>query len=290
MDGIPSEVWKHEGGAVKRWLWGFCSRVWMGQGWPESWKEGEIVPVVKKGEGDTVEEYRGITLMPSAYKVYATVLAERLREEVERGRVIPQSQAGSRKGMGTIDNIYVLNYLINRQIHMKGGRLVALFVDLKVAFDSVDREVLVGMLRGRGISDGVTERVVELLRETKSRVRVGKEVGGTFWTARGVRQGCPLSPLLFNIMLADVEEELGKVKWGGVKLGEGKVYTLAYADDMVLLAENEDEMSMLERLEEYLGKKNLELNTKKTKILRFRKGGGRVERREWRWKGKKYRR
>lgn len=74
---------------------------------------------------------------------------------------------------------------------------------------------------------------------------------------------------------------------GGAKLGGEKVYTLAYADDMVLLAEEEDEMrSMMERLERYLDKKGLELNTDKTKIMRFRKGGGRMDKRVWRWKGR----
>lgn len=83
--------------------------------------------------------------------------------------------------------------------------------------------------------------------------------------ARGVRQGYPLSPLLFNILTADIEEQMGKVKWGGIKLGRRRIYTLAYADDMVLLAEEEDSMkSMIGRLEEYLDGKKLEL--KKTKI------------------------
>lgn len=54
------------------------------------------------------------------------------------------------------------------------------------------------------------------------------------------------------------------------------MYTLAYTDDIVLLAEEEDEIrSMMGRLEEYLDKKGLELNTGKTKIMRFRKGAGR---------------
>lgn len=48
-------------------------------------------------------------------------------------------QTGFRKGMGTVDNIYVLNYMVSKQIGRVGGRLVALFIDLKVAFDSVDR-------------------------------------------------------------------------------------------------------------------------------------------------------
>jgi len=132
-------------------------------------------------------------------------------------------------------------------------------------------------MRERGVREGLVERVVEVLRETKSRVRVKGEVGEGVWTTRGVRQGCPLSPMLFNLLLADLEEVMGKIKWGGIRVGEERVYSLTYADDMVLLAEEEGEMrSMLIRLERYLEKKGLELNEGKTKVLRFREGGGRL--------------
>jgi len=127
--------------------------VWKGEGWPEGWKEGIIVQIVKKGEGKTVLEYRGVTLMAVLYKMYMMGLAERLREECEAKRVIPQNQTGFRKGMGTMDNIYVVNYLINRQLG-KGKRVVALFVDLKAAFDTVDREVLCETMRMREIREG----------------------------------------------------------------------------------------------------------------------------------------
>lgn len=46
-------------------------------------------------------------------------------------------------------------------------------------------------------------------------MRVGGDIGEDFWTIRGVRQGCPLSLLLFNILVADMEEEMGKVRWKG---------------------------------------------------------------------------
>jgi len=145
----------------------FCNKVWKGGGWPESWKEGMIVPIVKKGEGERVENYRGVTLLSTLYKVYVAVLAEKLREEVERKGSIPPNQTGFRKGMGTVDNIYVLNYLVNRQLGRKGRKVVVLFVDLKAAFDSVDREVLIEALRERGVSEGLVERIEEVLRETK---------------------------------------------------------------------------------------------------------------------------
>lgn len=73
---------------------------------------------------------------------------------------------------------------------------------------------------------------------------------------------------------------MGKVKWGDVRIGEKKVYTLAYAGDMVLMAEEEDEIrSMIGRLEGYLDNKGLELNSEKTKIKRFRNGGDRMSKR-----------
>lgn len=68
-----------------------------------------MVSVVKRGEGERAEDYRGITLMQTACKVYASVLAERLRKEVEGKGILPPSQTGFRKGLGTIDQIYVLN-------------------------------------------------------------------------------------------------------------------------------------------------------------------------------------
>lgn len=67
-----------------------------------------------------------------------------------------------------------------------------------------------------------------------------------------------MSPLLFNVLLADMKEEMGKVKWG-VRLGGRKIYTLTYADDVVLLAEKEEKIrNMMERLEGYLERKKLD--------------------------------
>lgn len=166
------------------------------------------------------------------------------------------------------NNIYVINHLMNRQLERKGEKLILMFVDLKAAFDIVDRGALIRTMRERGIREGLARRVEELLEKTKSRVRVGEEISEEFCTAREVRQDCPLSPFFFNILLADLEEVMGKVKWGGVRLTGERVYTLTYADDIMMAAKEEDEMrSMMGRLEEYLERKGLELNTSKTKII-----------------------
>lgn len=86
-------------------IWEFCNRVWKGDGWPGKWEEGVIVPIVKRGKGKGMENYRGLTLMLTLYKIYMMVLAKRLREEVEGRGIILPNQTGFRKGLETIDNI-----------------------------------------------------------------------------------------------------------------------------------------------------------------------------------------
>lgn len=62
-DGILREVWKYGGKNVIEWGWQFCNRVWKEERWPVRWKEGMIIPIIKKGERKVVEEYKGVTLM-----------------------------------------------------------------------------------------------------------------------------------------------------------------------------------------------------------------------------------
>lgn len=66
----------------------------------------------------------------------------------------------------------------------------------------------------------------------------------------------------------------------------GERERVPYADDTVLLAEQEEEMRSMARFEEYLERESLELNTSKAKVMRFRKGRGRMDRKVWKWRGK----
>lgn len=119
-------------------------------------------------------------------------------------------------------------------------------------------------MRKRGIREGLVKRCDGVLRETINRVRVGEEEGREFWTVMGVTQGCPASPTLFTVMLADMEEELRKRGWVGVKLAGRKVYSPAYADNVAIVAEDEEGMNgLMRKLEKYLDGKRLVLNADK---------------------------
>lgn len=106
----------------------------------------------------------------------------------------------------------------------------------------------------------------------KKRSESGERDGERILDGKGTRQGCPLKPTMFNFMLTDLEEVLKREGLGRLK--EEKIYSLAYADDIILLAKEETDMRLvMDRLEIYLEEKGLQLNVEKSKILRFWKQG-----------------
>ncbi|XP_076243355.1 uncharacterized protein LOC143184778 [Calliopsis andreniformis] len=120
-DGIENEVWKYRGRGVKTELRKFCNEVWRGEYWPEGWSMEEVVPILKKEDGKRVEDFRGVTLMDTAYKVYAEVLEGRLKKEIDERRIIPENQT---------------------RFSQQG--------DIKAAFDSVNRIKLWESMEERG--------------------------------------------------------------------------------------------------------------------------------------------
>lgn len=90
-----------------------------------------------------------------------------------------------------MDNVYVLNYIINKELMRKGGRVIAFFVDFKAAFDSVDRKVLWKSLEKKRVDGELIERLKEVYEKTACKVRVGKEMGGGVLDGEGSQTGVP---------------------------------------------------------------------------------------------------
>jgi hypothetical protein len=283
-DGIQNESWIYGTEREVDRLLEIMNGVWKGEGFPQEWKEGIICPIYKKGEKNTASNYRGITLLNTAHKVYAMIVKERLMKEMNERGALPDEQAGFRKGRGTMDNVYILNHIIGNEIKKRGSKIYAFFVDLKAAFDNVERDLLWEYLRKKGINEHLVTKIEEIYEETISRVRVDGRVSECFKTYKGVRQGCPLSPSLFAAFIGDIEEMFRKGQAGGVVVGKEKVWSLAYADDLVVLAKEEKGMKeMLGNMEKYMRRKKLTVNVEKSKMMVFRKGGGRRKINEWRW-------
>lgn len=170
-DGIGNEAWVYSDGQIKAMLKEVLKRVWRGEGFPEKWREGLISPFHKKGDVGRVENYRGVTLLNAAYKIYAEILNKRLKKDMEEKGVIQETQAGFRRGRGTMDNVYVLQHVIKKKVQKK-GRIFGFFMDLKAAFDKVDRKELWKGMEEKGIRTGLVERIRKIYASTKNAVRV----------------------------------------------------------------------------------------------------------------------
>lgn len=161
------------------------------------------------------------------------------------------------------------------------------FMDLRSAFNRIDRRILWEAMKRRGIRRGLIKRTKEFYESTTNVVKVNGVQSGGFWTEKGVRQGCPLS-LVFTLLTADVEDEMKKGQIDGVQIGKKRFWTLAYADDLVMLAKSEESMrELMKRMKRYIRKKKLLLNTEKSKMICFRRRGGRRKKIEWKWEDQK---
>lgn len=283
-DGIRNEAWIYGQDKLARWLWTVIKGVWEGRGYPDVWRDGVITPVHKRGSTEEAQNYRGITLTATAYKIYASIINKRLLEEMEGEGKFDDSQAGFRKGRGTMDNVYVLNHVIQTRITRTRGKVYLVFIDLKAAFDKLDREVLWKAMENLGINASIIRSAKEIYQETRCKIKIGDKLSDSFWVDKGVRQGCPLSPTLFNIYISDLEKVLRRGQDGGVVVGDRKIWSLGYADDIVLMAETqEDLIAMISRAAKYFEKRKLEVNTDKTKVMVCSKGGGNRTEVIWKW-------
>ncbi|OXU18573.1 hypothetical protein TSAR_007230 [Trichomalopsis sarcophagae] len=285
VDEIPNEVWIHGGEDLVNRLICVLGKIWDGDDMPEEWKTGLIVPLFKKGDTNDTKNCRGISLLSTAYKLYMEVIRKRLEEEVNEKNILPEGQAVFRKGMSTLDNIYVLNYLAQRAKTRK-KKLYSIFVDLNAAFDTVDRKILWETMKKLGISNYLIERIKGIYEETKVSIRMNEGNSKEFWTNMGLRQGCVLSQLFFCIYITDLEREFKERNIGGVKIGEIRIWSLAYADDIVMLTENREGLvDMCDSLKRLLRNRKLILSTEKTKVLVFNKGKN-SKKEKWFWEDK----
>ena len=113
-----------------------------------------------------------------------------------------------------------------------------------------------------------------MYEETTASVRHQGMLSDTFKCSLGVRQGESISPFLFNIFLNDLDETLAARQFQGVNIGNVNIKTLLYADDLAILAETREDLQVgLDILYDYCNRWKLVINTEKTSIIIFRRGG-----------------
>ena len=143
------------------------------------------------------------------------------------------------------------------------------FIDYAKAFDCVDHNELWKILKEMGISDHLTCLLRNLYKGQEAAVRTGHGTTDWFQTGKGVRQGCILSPCLFNLYSEYIMRNTGlEEAQAGIKITGRNINNLRYADDITLMAESEEELkSLLMKVKEESEKFVLKLNIQKTEIM-----------------------
>ena len=142
------------------------------------------------------------------------------------------------------------------------------FTDYVKAFDCVDHNKLWKILKEMGIPDDLTCLLRNLYAGQEATVRTGHGTTDWFQIGTGVRQGCILSPCLFNFYAEYIMRNTGLDEaQAAIKIARRNINNLRYADDTTLMAESEELKSLLMKVKEESGKVGLKLNIQKTKVM-----------------------
>ena len=269
VDEIPGEALKNA--KVIAFLHNFFKVCFETGKVPDIWSKGIINPIPKASTSDSREplSYRGITLAPLTYKVYCTILNERLISWNEQHNIIVDEQNAFMKKRSTLDNLTTLTSNIETRKKARKSTYCA-FIVFQKAFDTVSRDILWHKLQDVGVKDKLFTAIRVLYDKVMCTVRINGFNNDWFEVKCGLKQGCPLSPVLFSFFINDLALKM-KSTGVGVVCGEDKVNILLFADDIVHLAENPNDLQvLLNGLSTWCKMNGMVINGTKSKIVHFR--------------------
>jgi hypothetical protein len=240
-----------------------------------TWMYEERVPAILKmnrttllykGEGnrEDVGNWRPITIGSLLLRVYTKCIAARLSAQV----MINARQKAFTPTDGCYENITILKHLL-KESSCRRREANFMFLDLSKAFDTVQHLSVKRAMRRKGVPDELINVTLDLYADTKTIFSVGKHSTNEVAIKRGVKQGCPLSPFLFNLVLDELVCELSSSGFG-IQIGPQRVSVLAFADDLILCEGSEFGMnSLLSLTTKFFKARGMSINPKKSLSLRL---------------------
>ena len=169
-------------------------------------------------------------------KLYSYILNKRLTQWIEDNKLLNEAQAGFRRNYSTIDHVFTLLALVQKQL-LSQWKLYVCFIDFKKAFDLIDRNNLWLILKKNGIKGKMYMAVRSMYEVVKESVRVDDDLIEAFMCSRGLKQGDSCSPLLFSLLFNELANEIVLKGKHGITLSPDllQVFIMLFADDIVLL-------------------------------------------------------
>ena len=240
---------------------------------PTNWSSGIIVPILKKQPSSNVNNYRGITLISCLGKLFTSIVNERMKKWSIKYDKLTDAQFGFKAGHSTMDAIFILHNIVNMYLS-ENKRVYAAFIDYSKCFDLINRQALWFKLIKEGIDGKLLKIVRAMYSNVKSCVRHMDTLSDFFKSDVGLFQGEITSPILFSLFVNDIEHHMQENMNNGLTLDQLSIFLIMFADDCALLSDSAQGLqSNLNQLDSYCKKWKLTVNTDKTKVMIFRKGG-----------------
>jgi len=272
LDGIRNEMLKSSKDVLIPLLVKLFNSIFLSGQFPNSWRLSTLTVIHKKGDKGNPKNYRGIAVSSNLCKLFCLILHNRLTDFCESKNIIPNEQIGFRRGARTQDHILVLKHIIDKFIS-KSKKLFVCFVDFSSAFDTVWRNGLIYKLIKCGIGGKFITVIESMYSSVSFQVKCSDKLTDSFNTTVGVKQGCVLSPIFFNIYLSDLPR-IFDITCDPVKLNNHPLHCLMYADDLIIMSQSAAGLqNALDKLNAYCLRWKLRVNSDKTKIMIFNKSG-----------------
>ena len=227
------------------------------------WKEATVIPLFKSGTKTNVSNYSPISLLPLPGKILEKIVHNRLSLFLERNDLLCDEQNGFRRDRSTTQSIVKLTDSLFTAINNQEIS-IAIFIDLKKAFDTVNHSILLRKLEHLGIKGNLLLWISNYLHDRVQRTFVNDMLSSSLSVKCGVPQGSIIGPLFFISYINDVKLHVGDT---GIGL---------YADDTVIFSHAPDiltaQTTLQEKIDKFVGWSGmnaLTINAQKTKFMIF---------------------
>ena len=265
IDNIQAEILKNSGEKARDKLFELISKIYKLGIIPKDFEKNKIVTLPKKTGADKCENFRTISLTSHASKILTKIIQRRIEQRVEEN--LGEDQFGFRRNRGTREAILSLRLIIERAFIREESVYIG-FIDLEKAFDNVNWEIMFKILKQAGIKFRERRLIYNLYQNQTAIINIGDEQREAK-IKKGVRQGCVLSPMIFNLYIEEAIKEFKDKIDTGIEIQGQKIAMLRFADDIALLGSNKKELEdALNGINQILIEEiKMKINKNKTKVL-----------------------